>query len=310
MGKIFYWIKLKMEFFRDDKRIKKLRKSAGGDTYTIIYLKMMLHSLPDEGILYYDGVGEDFAEELALEIEEEPDNVRMTMAFLLSHGLMEKLSECEYRMTALDEMTGRETEAAERMRRCRARKTEITGKTSQCDAIPSQCYAKASHCSENVTTEFKSLEIRDIDIKLLNCLDAAGAETAESDEENQAEGTSGAADANPSNETPPDDSREMPEIYTGVYGNVKLIDWEWKKLVEQFPDDYTERVDRLSRYIQKSGKRYPSHYATIIRWAKEDERRASKSAGKSKTEKKEMHGSFDTDSFFDAAVQRSYAKAK
>ena len=182
MGKVFYWIKLKMDFFRDDKRIKKLRKSAGGDTYTIIYLKMMLHSLPDGGILYYEGVGEDFAEELALEIEEEPDNVRMTMAFLLSHGLMEKLGECEYRMTALDEMTGRETEAAERMRRCRARKTEIPVKTSQCDAIPSQCYAKASHCSENVTTEFKSLEIRDIDIKLLNCLDAADAETAESDE--------------------------------------------------------------------------------------------------------------------------------
>ena len=38
-NKKFFWLKLKEDFFRD-KRIKKLRKIAGGDTYTIIYLKL------------------------------------------------------------------------------------------------------------------------------------------------------------------------------------------------------------------------------------------------------------------------------
>ena len=39
--KRYYWLKFRDDFF-DSKRIKKLRKMAGGDTYTIIYLKMML----------------------------------------------------------------------------------------------------------------------------------------------------------------------------------------------------------------------------------------------------------------------------
>ena len=42
-GKRYYWLKMEENFF-NDKRVKKLRKIAGGDTYTIIYLKMMLSS--------------------------------------------------------------------------------------------------------------------------------------------------------------------------------------------------------------------------------------------------------------------------
>lgn len=48
MAKRYYWLKLKADWF-SDKRIKKLRPIAGGDTHTIIYLKMMLLSLKDEG---------------------------------------------------------------------------------------------------------------------------------------------------------------------------------------------------------------------------------------------------------------------
>ena len=69
INKRYYWIKLKEEFFTD-KRIKRLRKISGGDTYTIIYLKLLLLSLKDEGKLYYDGVESDFTKELALTIDE------------------------------------------------------------------------------------------------------------------------------------------------------------------------------------------------------------------------------------------------
>ena len=40
-AKRYYWLKFRDDFF-DSKRIKKLRKMAGGDTYVIIYLKMQL----------------------------------------------------------------------------------------------------------------------------------------------------------------------------------------------------------------------------------------------------------------------------
>ena len=68
INKRYYWIKLKEEFFTD-KRIERLRRRSGGDTYTIIYLKLLLLSLKDEGKLYYDGVESDFIKELALTID-------------------------------------------------------------------------------------------------------------------------------------------------------------------------------------------------------------------------------------------------
>ena len=73
----YYWLKLKEDFFID-KRIKKLRRISGGDTYTIIYLKLLLLSLKDSGKLYYDGVETDFIKELALTIDETEDDVMVT----------------------------------------------------------------------------------------------------------------------------------------------------------------------------------------------------------------------------------------
>ena len=71
-NKRYYWIKLKEEFFTD-KRIKRLRRISGGDTYTIIYLKLLLLSPKDEGKRYYDGVESDFIKELALTIDATED---------------------------------------------------------------------------------------------------------------------------------------------------------------------------------------------------------------------------------------------
>ena len=119
MGKRYYWLKLPEDFF-GDKAIKRLRKIAGGDTYVIIYLKMMLRSLKNDGYLYYDGLEEDFPAELALDLDEEEDNVQVTLNFLLQHGKLEIRSEQEYFMPDMN--IGSETAVAERVRRCRAKK--------------------------------------------------------------------------------------------------------------------------------------------------------------------------------------------
>ena len=86
-NKKYYWLKLKNNFFTD-KRIKKLRKIAGGDTYTIIYLKMQLLSLQDEGNLYFENIEETFEEEIALQIDENVEDVRLTIAYLIRTGLL------------------------------------------------------------------------------------------------------------------------------------------------------------------------------------------------------------------------------
>ena len=88
----YSWLKLKEDFFTD-KRIKRLRKISGGDTYTIIYLKLLLLSLKDSGKLYYDGVETDFIKELALTIDETEDDVMVIVNYLVAQGLMEIITE-------------------------------------------------------------------------------------------------------------------------------------------------------------------------------------------------------------------------
>ena len=56
----------------------------------------------------------------------------------------------------------------------------------------------------------------------------------------------------------------------GLYENVLLTDEDYQKLVEEFPHDYTERIERLSEYIASTGKKYKSHLATIRAWSRKD----------------------------------------
>lgn len=118
--KKFYWLKLKSDFF-NSKRIKKLRRMAGGDTYTIIYLKMQLAALKTDGVLQWTGVEDDFASELALDLDERSEDVQMTLAFLLAQGLIETSNGESYFLPWVVENTGSETDAAERMRKMRER---------------------------------------------------------------------------------------------------------------------------------------------------------------------------------------------
>ena len=118
--KMYYWLKLSVDFF-NSRDVKKLRKIAGGDTFTVIYLKLLLLSLKDEGYLYYEGVEPTFAEEMALAIDEDEENVEVTLNYLEQRGLLERKTLDEYLLTVCAEMTGSETAAARRMRRTRTK---------------------------------------------------------------------------------------------------------------------------------------------------------------------------------------------
>lgn len=143
-NKKYYWLKLKEDFFRQ-KEIKKLRKVAGGDTYTVIYLKMLLLAIKNDNKIYFDGVEDDFAEELALELDEETDNVKMTLAFLQNQRLIETINEDEYLLPQCKSMTGVESASAERVRRHRLKQKEEQ-KTLQCNT-------HVTSSNKNVTTE-------------------------------------------------------------------------------------------------------------------------------------------------------------
>ena len=133
----YYWLKLKSDFF-DSKRVKKLRAMAGGDTYLIIYLKMQLKALKTDGVLEYTGLEEQFADELALDIDERPDDVRVTLLYLLQYGLCECSDNVHYFLPWVAENTGSEGASAQRVRDCRNRKalqcnTDVTQVKQNCN---------------------------------------------------------------------------------------------------------------------------------------------------------------------------------
>lgn len=119
--KRYYWLRLQDDFFRS-KRIKKLRKMDEGDKMVIIYLKMQLMSLQDDGILTYTGVEESFEEELALDIDEEVEDVKKAVSFLRKHELLEEIDKHTYELPYTKANIGSETDAAARMRKLRAKK--------------------------------------------------------------------------------------------------------------------------------------------------------------------------------------------
>ena len=55
----------------------------------------------------------------------------------------------------------------------------------------------------------------------------------------------------------------------GFFANVLLTDDELQKLAAEIPN-YEEYIEKLSHYIESNGKKYKSHYATILMWHRKD----------------------------------------
>lgn len=145
MAKRYYWLKLPKDFF-EDKTIKRLRQIAGGDTYTIIYLKMLLKSMEDDGKLFYEGIEDTICDEIALDINESADDVQVTISYLEKKGLL-IVTDSEVELTRLTEMVGSETDKAELMRKLRNKEkgnnvTKISNNVTKALPTVTNCYTE------------------------------------------------------------------------------------------------------------------------------------------------------------------------
>ena len=151
--KNYYWLKLMKDFFTKPK-IKKLRRIAGGDTYTIIYLKMQLLSIDNEAIIRFENIEDTIEEEIALTIDEDVENVTVTLNYLLSQGLIEKISDNEYLLTETVKLIGSETSVAKRVRKYREKQKAL------------QCNVDVTNCNTEIDIE-KDKEL-DLDKEKIN----------------------------------------------------------------------------------------------------------------------------------------------
>lgn len=56
----------------------------------------------------------------------------------------------------------------------------------------------------------------------------------------------------------------------GLFKNVFLTQQELDSLKSQYPDDYSDKIERLSRYLASTGKSYRNHYAVLLQWLEQD----------------------------------------
>ncbi len=132
-NKRYYWLKLKDDFF-NSRKMKKLRKVAGGDTYTIIYLKLQLLSINNKGVIEFEGTDKDIYHQLSLDIDEEIDDIKMTIAFCEANDLIEYVNDDVF-LSEVPALIGSETASTRRSRKHRAKKKELqsNGYALQCN---------------------------------------------------------------------------------------------------------------------------------------------------------------------------------
>lgn len=122
-SKILFFLQLPKDFF-NSRRIKKLRRLPDGDSLVLLYLKIQLSTLSSGGMIELSGLEDDPADEIALEISEDPEKVRRVLDFMLEFGLAENAGENKIFLPYVEIMTASHTKDAERMRKARKSKKE------------------------------------------------------------------------------------------------------------------------------------------------------------------------------------------
>lgn len=98
---------------------------AGGDTYLIIYLKLQLKAMKNDGIINFDHLENDIATELALDLDEQPEDVATTLIYLAHCGLAESSDNESFFFPYSVENVGSENSSAQRVREYRDRQKAL-----------------------------------------------------------------------------------------------------------------------------------------------------------------------------------------
>ncbi|MHB1646968.1 MAG: phage replisome organizer N-terminal domain-containing protein [bacterium] len=152
MNKKYFYFKIKKDFFQLPE-IKKLRKFSGGDTFLIIYFKIILLSLGSNGIVTHTGIEATVEEELALELDESVENVTGTISFLKSVKHIVTISEKKFKLTYIKNLVGSESESAARVRKFRDKQRNQAALHCNSDVT-----AMKRAGNKNVTPEYRVLE--------------------------------------------------------------------------------------------------------------------------------------------------------
>ena len=147
--KKYYWLKLKRDFFkRHDMQI--IEAMPNGKDYVLFYLKLLVESVDHDGELRFSDTIPYNEQMLATITNTNIDVVRSAMKIFTELNMIEVMDNQTIFMIEVQKMVGCETSVAERMRKCRERKSQ---KALPSDKSASHCYADAEKCYIEIDTE-------------------------------------------------------------------------------------------------------------------------------------------------------------
>lgn len=205
-------MQLSEEFFKS-KEMKLLRRLPGGEEHTIIYLKLMLASLQDDGKIYFEGLADSLAEETALIIDEDAEAVRMTLMFLEQKKLLTTSDNFAYKLEQVPEMIGSETASTRRSRKHRSTQKAL------------HCNTDATKCNGEIEKDINIDINKDININI------------ESEVESEKRGATLSATA------------EISNLYQSRIGVLDGV--QYQKLIEYHTFDHME-PELIKRAIEKA----------------------------------------------------------
>lgn len=228
------WIKIAVDIF-DNRKIKQIESMPDGESMLIIWFKLLClaGNVNDGGLIYLTKEIPYTDEMLATQFNKPLATVRLALKMFETFGMVEIINNMIF-LSSWEKYqnTDKLAEIREqnRLRKQAQREREKT------KLLPS----RDSHVTNSgQVTQSHATDIdKDIDIDI--------------DIEKK------------------DISIKPARHKYGAYKNVLLSDEDMDKLKAEFPQDWQQRIERLSEYIASSGKSYKNHLATIRSWARKD----------------------------------------
>ena len=159
MAKKYYWLKLPETFFRQ-KDVRGLRRMQDGAELVIIYQKIMLDSIGFDGRIRFENYAPTLEEEIADNIGEDAEKVKMVIDFMKDHNLIEQVSDDEYELPGVVSLIGSETEDAGRKREARLKKENVRTMSEQCPEMSEQCHTEKRREEKDIEIETEKNKIR------------------------------------------------------------------------------------------------------------------------------------------------------
>jgi len=223
------------ENFFTTEKMVILESAQDGLLYSNLLLKMCLMSLKHNGVLMLGDGLPHTPQTIATFTRHQIGTVERALKLFTEFGFVEILTDGAYYMADIQLLIGQSSTEGERKKKERMRLKRQKLLPSG-QAYICPPYSRGDICPPEIRD--KRLDIRDKSIENRECDNDAHA--------------------------------------YGKYGNVFLAEREMSELQNEFSDSVLQDyVERLSEYMESTGREYKSHAATIRRWANADRKGAA-----------------------------------